>query len=186
MSAVPNAAPIAVSMGDPAGIGPEVILKAAASWTARRGAPRLLVVGDLGCDARGGSEFERAGPTSRGRGHEGQTIEAGGDTIAVLEASQLGTPLAQAGTAHRAGRERGVPLYPDRRADGAGAARGGAGHRANQQGMAQSRGPSISRSFGTARRNRRRQTLAYDVREPPAQVGPGHGAYRPGAGVRGR
>jgi 4-hydroxythreonine-4-phosphate dehydrogenase len=38
---------IAVSMGDPAGIGPEVILKAAAALGRRRGAPRMVVVGDL-------------------------------------------------------------------------------------------------------------------------------------------
>ncbi len=34
-------------MGDPAGIGAEVILKAATALRSRRGAPRLLVVGDL-------------------------------------------------------------------------------------------------------------------------------------------
>jgi 4-phospho-D-threonate 3-dehydrogenase / 4-phospho-D-erythronate 3-dehydrogenase len=39
---------VAISMGDPAGIGAEVILKAARALRARRGAPRLLVVGDLG------------------------------------------------------------------------------------------------------------------------------------------
>lgn len=35
-------------MGDPAGVGPEVILKAAAAMAARRGAPALVVVGDAG------------------------------------------------------------------------------------------------------------------------------------------
>lgn len=39
---------LAVSMGDPAGIGPEVILKAAAKLSARRDAPGLVVLGDLG------------------------------------------------------------------------------------------------------------------------------------------
>jgi 4-hydroxythreonine-4-phosphate dehydrogenase len=39
---------IAVSMGDPAGIGPEVILKAAAAMARGRGAPQLAVIGDLG------------------------------------------------------------------------------------------------------------------------------------------
>jgi 4-hydroxythreonine-4-phosphate dehydrogenase len=38
---------IAVSMGDPAGIGAEVILKAAAAIRGRRNAPSLLVIGDL-------------------------------------------------------------------------------------------------------------------------------------------
>jgi len=35
-------------MGDPAGIGPEVILKAAAATADRRDAPALVVIGDLG------------------------------------------------------------------------------------------------------------------------------------------
>ena len=38
---------LAISMGDPAGIGPEVILKAAAALAKRRGAPSIAVVGDL-------------------------------------------------------------------------------------------------------------------------------------------
>ena len=39
---------IAISMGDPAGIGAEVILKAAAVFATRRGAPTMVVIGDLG------------------------------------------------------------------------------------------------------------------------------------------
>jgi len=39
---------IAVSMGDPAGIGAEVILKAAAKLDERRNPPTLLILGDLG------------------------------------------------------------------------------------------------------------------------------------------
>jgi 4-hydroxythreonine-4-phosphate dehydrogenase len=38
---------VAVSMGDPAGIGPEVILKAADALGHRRGAPAILAIGDL-------------------------------------------------------------------------------------------------------------------------------------------
>jgi 4-hydroxythreonine-4-phosphate dehydrogenase len=38
---------LAVSMGDPAGVGPEVILKAAAALASRRNAPAIVVVGDL-------------------------------------------------------------------------------------------------------------------------------------------
>jgi len=40
--------PLAISMGDPAGIGPEVILKAAAQLARKRPAPALVVIGDLG------------------------------------------------------------------------------------------------------------------------------------------
>ncbi len=38
---------LAISMGDPAGVGPEVILKAAAAMAGRRRAPSIAVVGDL-------------------------------------------------------------------------------------------------------------------------------------------
>ena len=38
---------LAISMGDPAGVGPEVILKAAAALASRRSAPSIAVVGDL-------------------------------------------------------------------------------------------------------------------------------------------
>ncbi len=38
---------LAISMGDPAGVGPEVILKAAAALARRRSAPSIAVVGDL-------------------------------------------------------------------------------------------------------------------------------------------
>jgi len=38
---------LAISMGDPAGIGPEVILKAAAALAGRRAAPSIVVIGDL-------------------------------------------------------------------------------------------------------------------------------------------
>ncbi len=39
---------IVVSMGDPAGVGAEVILKTAALLASRRGVPSMVVVGDLG------------------------------------------------------------------------------------------------------------------------------------------
>jgi 4-phospho-D-threonate 3-dehydrogenase / 4-phospho-D-erythronate 3-dehydrogenase len=38
---------LAISMGDPAGIGPEVILKAAGALADRRAAPTIVVIGDL-------------------------------------------------------------------------------------------------------------------------------------------
>jgi len=41
-------APLAISMGDPAGIGPEVILKAARQLARKRPIPVVIVVGDLG------------------------------------------------------------------------------------------------------------------------------------------
>jgi 4-hydroxythreonine-4-phosphate dehydrogenase len=38
---------LAISMGDPAGVGPEVIIKAGAALARRRGAPSIAVIGDL-------------------------------------------------------------------------------------------------------------------------------------------
>src|SRR6266481_2537775 len=47
MAALRKTPILAVSMGDPAGIGAEVILKAAAAIAKRRNAPALIVIGDL-------------------------------------------------------------------------------------------------------------------------------------------
>ncbi|HTY53885.1 MAG TPA: 4-hydroxythreonine-4-phosphate dehydrogenase PdxA [Candidatus Binataceae bacterium] len=44
-------APLAISMGDPSGIGPEVILKAAAHLARKRPSPAIVVIGDLGAMA---------------------------------------------------------------------------------------------------------------------------------------
>ncbi len=41
-----RSSPVAVSMGDPAGIGPEIILKAWTVWRDRAGVPPLLALGD--------------------------------------------------------------------------------------------------------------------------------------------
>jgi len=76
-------------MGDPAGIGPEVILKAAATWRGSAAAPRLLVVGDLGAMRAAAETAGRPVPKPVAW-NAADTIEAAGDTIAVLEASRLG------------------------------------------------------------------------------------------------
>jgi 4-phospho-D-threonate 3-dehydrogenase / 4-phospho-D-erythronate 3-dehydrogenase len=77
-------------MGDPAGIGPEVILKAAATWRGSAAAPRLLVVGDLGAMRAAAETAGRPVPKPVAW-NAAETIEAAGDTIAVLEASRLGS-----------------------------------------------------------------------------------------------
>src|SRR5579884_1716201 len=41
-----QAQPIVITQGDPAGIGAEVILKAAAALAQRKSAPRIIVIGD--------------------------------------------------------------------------------------------------------------------------------------------
>jgi 4-hydroxythreonine-4-phosphate dehydrogenase len=51
---------LAISMGDPAGVGPEVILKAAAALGGRRGAPSIVVIGDLSAMRAAGSRLRDA------------------------------------------------------------------------------------------------------------------------------
>jgi len=81
-------------MGDPAGIGPEVILKAAAAWRGNAAAPRLLVIGDLSAmraaaDTLGGAALKSVPwPVPW---NDGQKTGAMADTIPVLETSKLGS-----------------------------------------------------------------------------------------------
>ncbi len=83
-------------MGDPAGIGPEVILKAAASWAGKRGAPRLLVIGDLGAMRAAASSLKEPVPRPAGW-IGGDRIDAGGDTLCVMEVSRLPARALRAG-----------------------------------------------------------------------------------------
>ncbi len=83
-----NAPPlVAISMGDPAGIGPEIILKAAAELAAPRDAPALAVIGDL--------RAMRAAAKRIGGVPEPRTLSTGGaigdakGVLAVIEASEL-------------------------------------------------------------------------------------------------
>ena len=55
---------LALSMGDPAGVGPEVILKSAAELAGRRGAPSLVVIGDLSAMRAGAARLKNV-PTPR-------------------------------------------------------------------------------------------------------------------------
>jgi 4-hydroxythreonine-4-phosphate dehydrogenase len=81
--------PIAISMGDPAGIGPEVVLKAAASWAGRPAAPRLLVLGDLGAMLAAFQMLNNRVPRPVAWS-SGQEIGPVADTISVLQVSRLG------------------------------------------------------------------------------------------------
>jgi 4-hydroxythreonine-4-phosphate dehydrogenase len=53
---------VAVSMGDPAGIGREIILKAAAALGGKRNAPALVVLGDLAAMRAAAKEFAVTAP----------------------------------------------------------------------------------------------------------------------------
>ncbi len=62
---------LAISMGDPAGIGPEVILKAAAALAGRRAAPSIIVIGDLAAMRAAAARFVNV-PVPR-EWHPGET-----------------------------------------------------------------------------------------------------------------
>lgn len=83
-----DAAPLAISMGDPAGIGAEVILKAAAALAARRrAAPRLVVIGDLG--AMTANARRLGGVPQPCRWRPGEPLGPLSDGLAVLALSRL-------------------------------------------------------------------------------------------------
>ena len=82
--------PIAISMGDPAGIGPEVILKAAAAWRGNAAAPHLLVIGDLSA-MRAAADILGGAVPKPVPWNGGQKMGAAVDTISVLETSKLGS-----------------------------------------------------------------------------------------------
>src|SRR5437879_6103344 len=78
---------LVVSMGDPAGIGPEVILKAAAALTTKPDAPATVVIGDLGVmrDAARRLAAKVPQPYSWNRGTR-PSRSAGGLAVANLSA----------------------------------------------------------------------------------------------------
>src|SRR6266851_2631803 len=94
---------LAVSMGDPAGIGPEVILKAAAAIASRRGAPALVVVGDAGAMRIAASRL-RGVPEPR-PWRPGDAPVRPADGLAVLEIGRLGASALRPGMPSVAGAE---------------------------------------------------------------------------------
>jgi 4-hydroxythreonine-4-phosphate dehydrogenase len=78
---------LAISMGDPAGIGPEVILKAAAALAGRRGAPSMIVIGDLAAMRAAAAHFVNV-PVPR-EWHPGETPLRPGSGISVFSVSKL-------------------------------------------------------------------------------------------------
>jgi 4-hydroxythreonine-4-phosphate dehydrogenase len=89
VSAAARKAPIiAISMGDPAGIGPEVILKAAVSWEGKSSGPNLLVIGDLGAMRAAAERLKQPVPRPVAW-KQGEKFAAGTQTLSVVEASRL-------------------------------------------------------------------------------------------------
>lgn len=80
-----GAAPLVLTLGDPAGVGPEIVAK---TWTALRGAGRpFFVVGDAGV-------IERAGAAVRPIATPDQAAEAFADALPVLHAPCAVAPEA--------------------------------------------------------------------------------------------
>lgn len=78
---------LAISMGDPAGVGPEVILKAAAALSNRRAAPSLVVVGDLAAMRAAAARLGNVPVPCEW--HPGQTPIRPAMGLGVLSASKL-------------------------------------------------------------------------------------------------
>jgi 4-phospho-D-threonate 3-dehydrogenase / 4-phospho-D-erythronate 3-dehydrogenase len=82
-------------MGDPAGVGPEVILKAAAAMASQRGAPALVVIGDAGA-MRAAARRLGSVPAPR-PWRPGDPPVRPADGLAVLELGQLGASALRPG-----------------------------------------------------------------------------------------
>jgi 4-hydroxythreonine-4-phosphate dehydrogenase len=80
---------LAISMGDPAGIGPEVILKAAAALAGRRGAPSIIVIGDLAAMRDAAARLGNV-PVPR-EWHPGEVPLRPASGVSVFPASKLST-----------------------------------------------------------------------------------------------
>jgi 4-hydroxythreonine-4-phosphate dehydrogenase len=87
---------IAVTMGDPAGIGAEVIVKAAGALGERRGAPSMVVIGDLGVMSETARRLRSRCAVRQWR--PGEPITAISEALPVLAVSELSA------TARRPGR----------------------------------------------------------------------------------
>lgn len=85
---------LAISMGDPAGVGPEVILKAAAALSTRRAAPSIVVVGDLAAMRAAAARLKNV-PAPR-EWNPGQPSIRSGNGLDVLSASKLSTRAIRA------------------------------------------------------------------------------------------
>jgi 4-hydroxythreonine-4-phosphate dehydrogenase len=84
---------IAISMGDPSGIGPEVVLKATASISNREGAPSFVVVGDFATMREAAAHLKDV--PAPVEWHPGETIAP--DELGVLPISKLAAEARRPG-----------------------------------------------------------------------------------------
>jgi 4-hydroxythreonine-4-phosphate dehydrogenase len=87
---------IAVSMGDPAGVGAEVILKAAAALVSRHSAPAMVVIGDLGAMRRTAQRLGGSVPEPREWRGEVRKIRPGPE-LSVINTGTLAARAAAPG-----------------------------------------------------------------------------------------
>lgn len=87
---------LAISMGDPAGIGAEVILKSAAAIASRGDAPAVVVIGDLGAMRDAAGYIDDAPAIVEW--HQGENIPA--DGLAVLPLTKLAREARCPGQPH--------------------------------------------------------------------------------------
>ncbi len=83
-----NSPLLAVSMGDPAGIGSEIILKAAAKLSRKRGAPSMVTIGDIGALRVAAQRLQGTVPEPY-EWTGGSNLRGLSDGLAVLNTSRL-------------------------------------------------------------------------------------------------
>ncbi len=111
---------LAISMGDPAGVGPEVVLKSVASYAERAGSPEFVVIGDLEAMREAADQVPDA-PTPV-EWHPGEAVPSNGLAVWSLtalspEARQPGKPSLEGGDASFRYVEAGARMARDGEAD---------------------------------------------------------------------
>jgi 4-hydroxythreonine-4-phosphate dehydrogenase len=111
---------LAISMGDPAGIGPEVVLKSVASVAKRGGAPGFVVIGDLGVMRDAADRI--AGSPAPVEWHPGETLPSNGLALLPLtslspDARRPGKPSLEGGDASFRYVEAGARMVREGEAD---------------------------------------------------------------------
>src|SRR5271170_5071063 len=96
MTPVKKARPLVISMGDPAGIGAEIILKAAAQLSRTAASSNIVVIGDLGVMSAARDRIGRAMPRPI-EWSLGSPLPKDRTTLPVLAVSWLSTDARQPG-----------------------------------------------------------------------------------------
>ncbi len=146
--------PLIVTMGDPTGVGPEIILKALLSGALDHLSRPLLVAGDPGVLQRAAAVFGASGALAAGSGMATHRLTVDGRELLLHALSSLdhppyGRPDAACGSGHGPLHRVGLRPLPGRGG-------GGDGHGADQQGGHPCRRLRFPRPYGTAGRPLRR------------------------------